>query len=30
MVSDKVLGKTEEKLKSWGKLSTTKKPGAQK
>jgi len=30
MVSDKVLGKTEEKLRSWGKLSTTKDPRARK
>jgi hypothetical protein len=29
-VSDKGLGKTEEKLRSWGKLSTTKDPRAQK
>ena len=29
-VSDKVLGKTEEKLRGWGKLSTTKEPGARK
>jgi hypothetical protein len=29
-VSDKGLRKTEKKLKSWGKLSTTKDPRAQK
>jgi hypothetical protein len=29
-VSDKGLGKTEEKLTSWGKLSTTKDPRARK
>jgi hypothetical protein len=29
-VSDKVLGKTEEKLSGWGKLSTTKDPRARK
>jgi hypothetical protein len=29
-VLDKGLGKTEEKLRSWGKLSTTKDPWAQK
>jgi hypothetical protein len=29
-VSDKGLGKTEEKLRSWGKLSTTKDLRAQK
>jgi hypothetical protein len=29
-VSDKGLGKTEEKLRSWGKLSTTKDPRARK
>jgi hypothetical protein len=29
-VSDKGLEKTEEKLTSWGKLSTTKDPRAQK
>jgi hypothetical protein len=30
MVSDKGLDKTEEKLRSWGKLSTTKDPRARK
>jgi hypothetical protein len=30
MVSDKGLDKTEEKLRSWGKMSTTKDPRAQK
>jgi hypothetical protein len=29
-VSDKGLGKTEEKLSGWGKLSTTKDPRARK
>jgi hypothetical protein len=29
-VSDKGLGKTEEKLIDWGKLSTTKDPRARK
>ena len=29
-VSNKDLGKTEEKLRSWGKLSTTKEPRARK
>jgi hypothetical protein len=29
-VSDKGLGKTEEKLRSWGKLSTTKDLRARK
>jgi hypothetical protein len=29
-ISDKSLDKTEEKLMSWGKLSTTKDPRAQK
>ena len=29
-VSNKGLGKTEEKLRSWGKLSTTKDPRARK
>jgi hypothetical protein len=29
-VSDNGLGKTEEKLTSWGKLSTTNEPGARK
>jgi hypothetical protein len=29
-VSDKRLGKTEEKLSGWGKLSTTKDPRARK
>jgi hypothetical protein len=29
-VSDKGLGKTKEKLRSWGKLSTTKDPRARK
>jgi hypothetical protein len=30
MVSDKGLEKTEEKLKNWEKLSTTKNPRARK
>ena len=29
-VSNKDFGKTEEKLRSWGKLSTTKEPRARK
>ena len=29
-VSDKRVGKSEQKLRRWGKLSTTKEPGAQK
>jgi hypothetical protein len=29
-VSDKGLGKTEEKLSGWGKLSTSKDPRARK
>jgi hypothetical protein len=29
-VSDKGLDKTEEKLRGWGKLSTTNDPGARK
>jgi hypothetical protein len=29
-VSDKGLGKTEEKRRSWGKLRTTKDPRARK